>query len=270
MGKLKNSRKKQIVFDDDGLLTPVKLAIRNRSLVILALLLLEEANIKPIAHSHSSIALKRSPTRIAAMRGDLASLVLLDRAGADLAEVEFNSFTNPFRLAVANGEVGMWSNTCWTEMPAEIVADALKSAKSAPMFSKLRQKIAHVPLDSISGGLKGQSLLDSHAVGGNVEVVEVLIDEYGMDPNAKNNSEPSVLHHSLYSCRTRIEETITALLQRGADPLVPYRDWGTPFDIAREQGLGHLFLPYLDKKQQVPDDITQFLARREALASYPQ
>ena len=266
-GEIKKLKKKERVVNQDHALTPVRLAIRDGYLDILALLLLGGASIEPLASSHLSVAPIRTPARMAAGKGDLASILLLDAAGADLAEVEISDFTNAFSMAVANERLDVVEYLL-DKMPDEIIAGALKSAKSATMFAKLKEAIPEVSLATVGGRLKSETLLADQVSSGNTEVVELMIDEYGMNPNEKDDDGITLLHQALLSPNEN-KETVLALLQRGADPLAQHR-WGNPFDIARDAGLGHLFLPYVDKQQKVPDDVEQLLTRREALAAHKQ
>lgn len=267
-GEIVKLKKKEHVLNwHDGFLTPTRLAIRDGHLDILALLLLEGASIEPIANSHHSIASIRTPARMAASKGDLASILLLDAAGADLAEVEVSNFTNTFRMAVANER---WNVVEYLldKMPDEIIKDGLQFAKSATMFTRLKEAIPEVPLATIEGRLKGDTLLASHVRSGNTEVVKLMIDEYGMNSNAKDDRGRTLLHLALLY-PNKNKETVLALLQRDADPSAKHK-WGTPFDMARSAGLGHLFLPYMDKQQEVPDDVSQLVARRNVLENYAQ
>ena len=269
-GSVRQNKVKDSVTNRDGYLTPAHLAVRAGHLDILALLLLEDAAIAPMASSHYSTATVRSPVRIAAKNGDLDSVVLLDAAGADLAEVEFDYFTNPFRLAVANNRRDVVEYLL-DRMPEELIRSAMNSVKDTVIADILLPRIADVPLETIEGRLKGDRLLHSHASAGNVEVLKQLIDKYGMDVNARTDDGQTALHKALNSGkRDKIAATVIALLQRGADPLAA-SNWSTPFEYAREKGLGHLFLPYLKQRDvTIPPEVNQYVAREAALAQHAQ
>lgn len=259
-------KKMKLSYSLDVMQTPIHLAVRDRHLDVLALLLLADASVSPVPKEDKPYI--DSATDIATRNGDLASIVLLDVAGANFRD-EGQYGTNPFRLAVMGGRIDVVEYLS-DRMPKEEFVEAMRLVNSAPMAEFIRQKIVDVPLDTIPGYPVERGLLNSHAYRGNVEVVKLLIDKYGMNPNAKDEAGRFPLQDTLLSpnlSKENKEKTVMALLERGANPLAHSEQGDIVLDIARFKGLGHLFLPYLEGKIEIPPDISQKLARQKALAA---
>ena len=266
-GNIEKLKRKECVHCEDALLTSAHLAVREKHLDILALLLLEGVSTEPIDTKHDYM---RSSAHIAARNGDLSSIALLDAAETDFGGDGMLYDTNPFQLAVAYRKADVVTYLL-DRMPKEEIVKAMSIVKDVSIAELILQKISGVSLDTIQDILASKSLLHSHAGRGQVGIVKLLIDKHGMDANTTNEEGNSVLFHALlFKSGEEVQEVVVALLERGADPLAISNRGNTPFDLAREEGIGHLFLPYMEGKISIPPDITQDIARMEALARYAQ
>ena len=262
----------------DAYLTPVHLAADGEHLDILALLLLEGASTQPFTISdqekyinpdHGKVL---SAARIAARKGNLASIVLLDAAEYNLEiETKFD-LGYPFHLASANNQQNIVAYLL-DKMPEARLLYNLHYMQNVEMFEHILAKIT-IPIGDIRSP-SGNDLLKSAVIENNVQIVKLLIDKYNLNPNNARDDLHDNLHSLVYALESGKEELLTALLERGADPLSyagPVYDakgkHKTVFEVARERGRGHLFVPYLKEGTPIPEDVAQSVARQKEQAKY--
>lgn len=228
--------------------TPIGLAIQGEHHDILALLIMAGADVeKATSVSHNGkYATMTKPASIVASRGDLASLILLDVAGAEL----LNSYNPTLNHAVAGEHAALVEFLLEARLPPEQqIIGALKFAESVLIFDMLASKLNYL----------NSNLMHDYALKGKHTLVAHLIDEYGFDPDAINNYGDTALHLALKeNAKGNRKSTIANLLKRGADPFVQATNSTgiTPITLAIKNGMEHLFVPYLTPKQLLEVGIT--------------
>lgn len=252
--KDKKLKKKKINNQATRGMTAAHLATSGEHLDVLALLLLEDASFD-IAHENAA-----TPMHMAAAQEFFPALVMFDLAGIDF-NIAVDDFT-PLDAALLNN------------------ADTALNFLSAPDMQRTRQKYLNRALLQVKSleqlGLlleHGAEFVDGndaavldYAKLGNAELVGNAIDGLGGDPNATDNKGVHALRYALLNGN---EETIKALLERGADPLGRKKKKSkTHFEKAAELELEHLFIPYIDQAD-LPKKIAKIVEKNKIANDTP-
>ena len=245
-----DAKRKKKKIDNDALrgMTAAHLAISGKHLEVIALLLLEGADFD-IDHNEAA-----TPVHMAAAQDFIDALVMLNLAGVATDITGDNGYTPLDAALLSNSAAAIDFLTLphgGEQVHNQTIRRALLQAQNVDQLNLLMQRGAHF-VDGYNEAVVKYARL------GRADLVIHVIDKLSGSPNAKDDRGMHALRHALHSGDAA---TITALLERGANPMASKKKKGkTHFVKARELGLVNLFIPHmltLWEKGELPEDITR-------------
>ena len=253
----KKRRKEKVDNSDVQGLTAAHLAVVNRRVDMLALLLLEDAKFDIAQRGVAT------PVHLAAAQDFMEALLMFDWAGIDF-NLKVDGRT-PLEDALQHNQenaVDFLTQPEAKRTRKKYLNRALLRVVSIAQLKLLLERNAMFVGSSDAAVLSyAQREDDSPA---SSLLIGYVIDELSGDANASDDG----IYALQYALAGGNAATIEALLERGADPLARKKDKGkTHFERARKLGLAHLFIPYLKDRTDLPKDVAKVIAREEVINS---